>query len=194
MSSKLVRYKTGLPMLPQRSASELRPRRSPRQDEKETGFDLPGAYGFLAQTLARRRWWILGSAVVVVVVSLLQVLTMTPVYRTSTTIEIQPDLGRTLPYKELSQAAEDFITTETYVQTQKEVLRSRVLAERVVDRLDLVHSAEFNLEQRRGVLIDLPNALLRWTLELFGSESDAPAAGASEAADQIVGTIVTTRV
>jgi len=160
MSSGLVKYKNGLPSLPRRPAGELGPRPSVRRDEREQGMDLAGVYGFLGRLLARRKWLIVSVSAAVIVASLLQVLTMTPLYRTTTTIEIQPDLGRTLPYKELSEAAEDFITTETYVQTRKEVLRSRALALRVVDRLELARDVEFNLDRRRGILIDPPMALI----------------------------------
>jgi capsular exopolysaccharide synthesis family protein len=186
MSSKLVKYKAGLPTLRQAPPDTFNARSSPRPDDPESRLDLPGVYGFISRTLALRKWIIVAVATIAGAATLLQVLTMTPVYRATTKIEIQPDLGRILPYKELSDAAEDFITTETYVQTQKEVLRSRALALRVVERLELDKNAEFSRPRRRGVLIDVPSVFFDWIKAALLPNPDGGEPGPAAYADRVV--------
>ncbi|MFQ5738700.1 MAG: GumC family protein [Acidobacteriota bacterium] len=76
---------------------------------------------------------------------------MTPLYRSSTTIRIQPKTGQILPYEGLYESSRSFLETEAYLETQCEILRSETIARRVVDRLNLAREPDF-VPEGKGIL------------------------------------------
>ena len=92
----------------------------------------------LLRIIYKRKWWILSVAVVMLVISTLNTLMETPQYRASTTIQIDRLAQRVVDYRDASGAAEQYDDGFAF-QTQIELLRSRALAERVMEalRLDL---------------------------------------------------------
>ena len=92
----------------------------------------------LLRIIYKRKWWILSVAVVMLVVSTLNTLMETPLYRASTTIQIEKQAQRVVDYRDASGSAELYDDGQ-FFQTQIELLRSKALAERVMEalRLDL---------------------------------------------------------
>jgi len=92
----------------------------------------------LLRIIFKRKWWILSVAIVMLVVSTLNTLMETPLYRASTTIQIEKQAQRIVDYRDASGLA-DLYDDGQFFQTQIELLRSKALAERVMEalRLDL---------------------------------------------------------
>jgi succinoglycan biosynthesis transport protein ExoP len=72
-------------------------------------------------------------------------LLMTPIYTASTTVQIDREAARVLDVAEV-QPRESMIQGEEFFQTQYGILRSRSLAEQVIDNLGLANSDAFLLE------------------------------------------------
>jgi capsular exopolysaccharide synthesis family protein len=113
----------------------------------EPSFDL-AEYWRLA---VKHRFLILGTLVATLVLGAVITLLMTPVYRASTTLQIDRESARVLNVDEV-QPQESLIQGEEFFQTQYGLLRSRSLAERVVDSLGLATSDAF-LERMK---VELP--------------------------------------
>lgn len=91
------------------------------------------------------RLLILGSFVAAIVLGVAATLLMTPIYVSSVTLQIDREAARVLNVDEV-QPGESMTQGEEFFQTQYGLLRSRSLAERVVDSLGLASSNAF-LEQ-----------------------------------------------
>lgn len=105
------------------------------------GFDL-GQYWRL---LLKYRLVIAGAFAVALTVGAAITLIMTPIYSASTTIQIDREAARVLNVADVAPR-ESMIQGEEFFQTQYGLLRSRTLAERVIDSLGLATSDAF-LEQ-----------------------------------------------
>jgi len=91
------------------------------------------------------RLLIAGAMVAAILIGLAVTLLMTPIYSSSITLQIDREAARVLNVDEV-QPRESMIQGEEFFQTQYGLLRSRTLAERVVDDLGLASSDAF-LEQ-----------------------------------------------
>jgi len=92
----------------------------------------------LLRIILKRKWWILSAAVVFLVASTISTLMETPLYRATTTVQIDRAAQRVVDYRDGgSQMAE--YDDGTALQTQLELLRSKALVERVMEvlRLDI---------------------------------------------------------
>lgn len=95
------------------------------------------------QILTRYKWGILGLALAITVLATLVVFTVSPVYRATTTLLIQEDQSRVVTN------IQDFydsgnVNSKEYLQTQFEILKSRELAVRVIDGLNLQQYPDFS--------------------------------------------------
>ena len=92
----------------------------------------------LLRIIFKRMWWFLSVTSIILVVSTLYTLMETPQYRASTTIQIEKQAQRVVDYRDASGATELYDDGK-FFQTQIELLRSKALAERVMEalRLDL---------------------------------------------------------
>ncbi len=106
------------------------------------------------QILLRHRWLIAAVAVTVVMLAALQVFTTTPRFRAAATLQIDPEDSKVLPYEAITQSGGQG-RQEEYLWTQAEKLRTRSLAIRVVERLDLANDPAFTRPARAGFLLDL---------------------------------------
>lgn len=88
------------------------------------------------------RLLILGSIVAAIVLGVAATLLMTPIYISSVTLQIDREAARVLNVDEV-QPGESMTQGEEFFQTQYGLLRSRSLAERVVDSLGLASSDAF---------------------------------------------------
>lgn len=91
--------------------------------------------------LAKRKWLIAGSFLIIVVSTALFTFTMDPVYEATAKIVIEKENPNVVSIQEvLALDAAD----SDYSQTQFEILQSRTVARKVIERLDLANTEEFN--------------------------------------------------
>jgi capsular exopolysaccharide synthesis family protein len=100
-------------------------------DSKESDFKK------YARIIRRRKWMIAAVTSAAIGAAIVWVLVTKPLYKSSVEIQIEPEQN-VLPYKDLNVTNED----PRYLDTQAEVLKSEVLARRVVTRLGLASSPE----------------------------------------------------
>ena len=90
----------------------------------------------LLRILNKYKWVLLAFALLGLAVSLVKTLTSTPLYQASATVQIERPPGRIVSFNrdvDSSQDYDDYLA----LPTQIELLRSRALAERVIDELNL---------------------------------------------------------
>lgn len=91
----------------------------------------------LLRIVLKRKWWILSSAVIFLIASTITTLMETPLYRATTTVQIDRMAQRVVDYRDGTGANEGYFDDGSYLQTQMELLRSKALAERVMEALKL---------------------------------------------------------
>jgi succinoglycan biosynthesis transport protein ExoP len=133
-----VALETRRPMLvasdPQRAISlDLR---APDADAASQDMDLRSYW----RILLKRRWTVLGAWLIVLVTTLVGTLLTTPVYRASAILQIERDTIKVVDVGVMTplEGAGD----RDFYQTQYELLKSRSLAERVVNHLGLASSGD----------------------------------------------------
>lgn len=117
-----------------------------REAAADAGFALAGGdedalnLRRLLSTLRRRKIMIAGVMAVITVIAWLLINQMTPVFSTSTKIVVQPDRTN-LPIQEIVVDPQaDYYTNDT----EAEVIASRELGRKAVERLNLMESPLFN--------------------------------------------------
>ncbi|MFN4091461.1 MAG: GumC family protein [Brevundimonas sp.] len=93
--------------------------------------------------LVKHRFVIIGSIIAALVVGLAISLLMTPIYAASTVIQIDREETRVLGSDSDMLQTPTLVQAEEFFQTQYGLLRSRSLAERVVDKMGLANSNAF---------------------------------------------------
>ena len=115
---------------------------SPPPLEGDLEIDLRAIFG----TLWRRRWVIGGCVLLITAAALLVVFQLTPRYTASAQVLIDPRERKVADVEAvLSGLSSDASTIESQIQ----VIRSRMLAERVIDQLGLERDPEFNAALRQ---------------------------------------------
>ena len=93
-----------------------------------------------------RRFFAFSSvALIIFSIITIQTLQSTPMYTASATIMIEP---RQKEVADIESVLSAMPSSATALATQAELIRSRSLGERVVDKLDLVNDPEFNWSLR----------------------------------------------
>lgn len=87
-----------------------------------------------------RKWPIFAFALAAALLAMLATAWMTPLYRAGATVLVQGDVAKLLAIEEVNQSDTAY---SDYLQTEIELLRARVLADRVVRQLDLANHPEF---------------------------------------------------
>lgn len=121
------------------------------QHDDDDGIDILKLW----QTIARRKWSIIALTLVVAMVAVLVVLSMTPIYRASTTVLVSAKQANIVSIDQvygIDGAGEQ-------METQFELFRSRSLSERVVRELQLATHPEFDPRQKEAPLIDIKSWL-----------------------------------
>jgi len=99
--------------------------------------------------LLRRRWTILAIVVIVLFTATLSVFTRVPLYMATATVEISSSRPNVTPFRE-SERRQFWYQARDFISSQINVLKSRALAERVVERLELEdHPEYFEVPKRR---------------------------------------------
>lgn len=109
----------------------------PAAAASEDLIDLPE----LVRTFNRYKWGILGLTVLTALGSILFALSLTPIYRGTVTVLIEPRANRVV--QQVQDVYDPGFGTYEYYGTQYEILRSRELATRTVDELKLYDDPEF---------------------------------------------------
>jgi uncharacterized protein involved in exopolysaccharide biosynthesis len=104
-----------------------------RSDEDDDEIDLRELW----QVIVRRKWLILSIALLVFILSLVITFLMTPIYRASTTLQIDPENQNVLKYDIQVQSQATSTNAKDFYQTQYELLKSNTLANRVIEQLAL---------------------------------------------------------
>ncbi|MGL4232939.1 MAG: GumC family protein, partial [Casimicrobium sp.] len=92
----------------------------------------------LLRIILKRKWWIVSAAAIVTILATLHTLMQTPIYRATTTIQIERNAARVVDYKDGTANTETYSYDEReFLATQYELLRSKALAERVMETLAL---------------------------------------------------------
>lgn len=100
----------------------------------------------------RDKWRIITFALVVTMITVFILQIMTPIYRGETTLLISPKQGNIVSINQIYGL--DGGNAE-YLETQFELLKSRTLAERVVNELQLTTHPEFDPRQQESPLRDI---------------------------------------
>lgn len=97
--------------------------------EDDEGIDLREYWN----TIVRRKWTVIFFTLIVVVTAAIATSLMTPIYRSSVTLQIEKESAKVVEYADVTpeESGNDFY------QTQYELLKSRTLARRVIDQLGL---------------------------------------------------------
>lgn len=96
------------------------------------------------QILVRRKWWVLGFFLGVVLLVGLVTFLMTPVYRATTTVQLSQDnSGALVSPQDPMTPFFGWGERQDFYQTQYQIMQSRSLARRVIDRLHLESYPEF---------------------------------------------------
>jgi len=109
----------------------------------------------LWRVVVKRKWSIIAFFAIVVVATAIGTLMQTPVYRAEMTLKIESEASKIIPFRDGVIDTGD----ADYFQTQLELLRSRAIAERVVQQMKLVPPAVTALPKRP------------WWEELFRKEN-----------------------
>jgi polysaccharide biosynthesis transport protein len=86
------------------------------------------------RTIMRHKWGIISVTLIGLIIGVLAAVTATPIYRANSTIKADPSTPNADPREQYISSALVFL----YYETQYEIIRSRTIAENVVDKLDLV--------------------------------------------------------
>lgn len=116
----------------------------------------------LWRTIWQRKWSIITLTMIVMMVTVLVVLSLTPIYRAGTTLLIeqkQAKIGSIEQLYGLEGGSNEFL------QTQFELLKARSLAERVVRELNLTTHREFDPRQQPEPLIDIKGLLANLSID-----------------------------
>ena len=120
----------------------------------DDGFDLKD----LLRVLLKHKWALVSAALIGLAVASVDGLTRTPMYRTAATLQIDSSTARIVQFNRDVDPYQDM--DGLTLQTQIELLRSRALAERVID--------ELGLDPTRGRFTGAPEP------RLGASAADAP--------------------
>jgi len=136
-------------------------------DDKKRHDDESIDFRSIIITLRKHKWPILGSTALITLLTALVVSAMTPEYRATSTLLFESNRSQTgfeTPWAELEK-------NNLGLQTQVEVLKSRTLAERMVEDLQLREHWEYNNKLARPEAFNArgPLAPVRSMLERFAS-------------------------
>ena len=93
--------------------------------------------------LLKRKWTVLGAVAIVLTTAFIGTLLTTPIYRATTSIQIDREATQVVQVGVVSAAGQG-AGYEDFYQTQYELLKSRALSERVVSQLGLAESGKMD--------------------------------------------------
>ena len=103
------------------------------------------------RSIAKRKWSILGLVLLVCLITTLAVYSMRPTYRSTATVLIEQGKAKVVSIEEVYNSMGG---NREYYQTQVEILKSRELARKVVERLKLTTHPDFDPRQQEAGVRD----------------------------------------
>lgn len=137
------------------------------------------------RTLVKRRWTVFGVLAIVVTAALLSTLLMIPEYRSTATIEINPQNTRILAYQDFGPDQRGWRAEDLFLNSQYQILRSRALAEDVVRNSNALNHPELKGEIRQRSLIAEVRSLVSTVAGAFRTSNDYLPAGARNEHDPV---------
>ncbi|MBL4753646.1 MAG: polysaccharide biosynthesis tyrosine autokinase [Flavobacteriales bacterium] len=130
------------------------------------------------RTILRHKWGIFSITIVCLIIGTLLALSATPIYRASSTILADPNQPSANNQNQYVNTALVFL----FYETQQEIIRSRSVAESVVDKLDLIN--KFKAEQKEAPEASgLMPALKTWVASIAGGSDTEKANQDKEISD-----------
>lgn len=102
------------------------------------------------RAIAKRKWAILGFALAITLAAAVIVNLQTPIYRSTVTLLVEQNRAKIAPTEEIYASTGD---SREHFQTQAEILRSRALAVRLVEKYDLTNHKDFDPRQGKPGLM-----------------------------------------
>jgi succinoglycan biosynthesis transport protein ExoP len=164
------------PSLDGRSDVALVERANPYNLSDSTGMDVGDASGAAAlshywRLLVKHRWVVIGCLMSALIVGVAVTLLMTPVYRATITLQIDREAAKVVSTQ--VEPSDQMVAGEEFFQTQYGLLKSRSLAARVVDSLNLaandnfLHAMGVRAHYRQGTAGDLSSQRRQLVLNTF---------------------------
>jgi polysaccharide biosynthesis transport protein len=116
------------------------------------------------RSITKRKWSILGLATVITVLAEVIAYTMTPIYRSTVTLMIEQNKTNVVSIEDIYSRIG---SGREYIQTQAEILKSRAVASKVIDKLKLTAHPKFDPRQRE-------DPFWRQILDQLGIRADQP--------------------
>src|SRR3990172_5503813 len=127
------------------TAPEAKPLADMRAEQVEESFDLLEYW----RTITKRKWSIIGLALAVTLLAALIVFGIRPTYRSGALLLIEAQKNKVVGIEEVYSGMS---ANREYYQTQAEILKSRELAAKVVQKLKLATHPEFDPRQEEAPL------------------------------------------
>ncbi len=114
--------------------------------------------------LLRRKWIVLVTTVIAVMAGLVVTYNTTPIYRSTASLQVEEPTFRLRGFeREVGLGGgESYTKARRYQKTQEDVLRSRALAERVVDQLGLAAGRRQPTKRTPSLLREWKNTFKAW--------------------------------
>jgi polysaccharide biosynthesis transport protein len=120
------------------------------------------------RSITKRKWSIFGLVLLTTLIAILVVHAIQPIFRSTVTILIEQSKAKVVSIEEVYNSIG---TNREYFQTQIEIIKSRELARKVVEKLNLSAHPEFAIRAKSGLLASfLPDALLSEQASLSNEE------------------------
>ena len=116
-----------------------------QEDRAEESFDLLEYW----RVVAKRKWSIIGLALAITLLTALVVFAIRPTFRSTATILIEAQKNKVVGIEEVYSGIS---ANREYFQTQAEIIKSRELAAKVVQKLNLTKNLEFDPRQEEPPL------------------------------------------
>jgi succinoglycan biosynthesis transport protein ExoP len=100
------------------------------------------------RSITKRKWSILGLVVLVALITTLVVFSMRPLYRSTTVVMIEQNKAKVVSIEEVYNAMGG--GNREYYQTQVEIIKSRELARKVVEKLKLTTHPDYDPRQTQS--------------------------------------------
>jgi capsular exopolysaccharide synthesis family protein len=99
--------------------------------------------------IVKRKWTVITFFMIVLISVVVATFLMTPIYRASLTLQIERTSAKIVDFKDVNPVESS--QERDFYQTQYELLKSRSLAERVIDQLNLMNNPFFSGKKEPGL-------------------------------------------
>jgi polysaccharide biosynthesis transport protein len=141
--------------------------------------------------ILKHRWGIIGLAVACGLLAALVAYSLEPVYKAEASLLLDSKRKGFSPVQEQGEASwMSYFDSQTFLQTQILLIRSRALAEAVVDRLKLWEDPEFDPRQAKPRRARVQFDWMAWLPDILPAAEPAPVPTEAEARAETVAAVV----